>query len=516
VPINTTAILVFALIFAGVTILGFAAAKWRPGNLKMLDEWGLGGRQFGTFVTWFLLGGDIYTAYSFIALPAIVFGAGAIGFFALPYTIICYPLMFLLVPRLWAIARANDYVTAGDFVLGWYGDRWLMLAVAITGIVATMPFIALQLVGIEVVIGAMGLTSTGILGELPLIIAFVILAAFTYTSGLRAPASIAIVKDVLIYITVLTAVIVIPAQLGGFEAIFKAVPQAKLTLSPPTEESYGAYSAYASLALGSAIALFLYPHVLTGSLSAKSVQTLRRNAALLPAYSLLLGLLALMGFMAIASGVDKLPAFATMFKQYGANFAVPALLIYYFPSWFVGLAFAAIAIGALVPAAIMSIAAANLFSRNVYQPFIKRDACSAERETQIAKITSLVIKLGALGFILVLPAKFAIELQLLAGVWISQTFPALIFGLFTRWFNSKALLIGWAAGIIAGTLMVGTMGFQTAVYPLVLFGVKIPGFAALYALALNIAIGVVLSLVMRKSPAHRGWLLERRKPSPRP
>src|SRR6195256_3746821 len=212
--VNSTALIVFVALFGGVTILGFVAAYWRRGDLDLLNEWGLAGRRLGTVITWFLLGGDIYTAYTFIAVPALMFGAGAIGFFALPYTIIVYPLVFLILPRMWAVAHRHGYITAADFVQGRYGNRWLALAVAVTGIVATMPYIALQLLGLQVVIGAMGVPTGGFFGDMPLIVAFVILAAFTYTSGLRAPAMIAVVKDALIYITVLAMVIVIPIELG--------------------------------------------------------------------------------------------------------------------------------------------------------------------------------------------------------------------------------------------------------------------------------------------------------------
>jgi SSS family solute:Na+ symporter len=184
---------------------------------------------------------------------------------------------------------------------------------------------------------------------LPLIIAFVILAAFTYSSGLRAPAAIAIVKDGLIYLTAFTAVIVIPIEFGGYGKIFAAVPAAKLLLAAPGANTTGAYGAYVTLALGSAFALFLYPHSLTGILSANSGHAIRRNAAMLPGYSLMLGLLALIGFMAIAAGVDKLPEYAAGFAAFKNNFAVPALFLHSFPSWFVGIAFAAIGIGALVP-----------------------------------------------------------------------------------------------------------------------------------------------------------------------
>jgi solute:Na+ symporter, SSS family len=350
---NWPALIVFVLLFGFVTVLGFVAARWRRGDLDELHEWGLAGRRLGTIVIWFLLGGDVYTAYTFIAVPALVFGAGAIGFFALPYTIIVYPLVFLILPRMWSVAHKHNYITAGDFVLGRYGSRWLSLAVAVTGIVATMPYIALQLLGIQVVIGAMGVGTTGFYGDLPLIIAFVILAAFTYTSGLRAPAMIAVVKDTLIYVTVLAMVVVIPTQLGGYSKMFALIPPAKVLLTAPSGGNLGQYSAYATLALGSAFALFLYPHTLTGLLSSSGRNVIRRNAAYLPAYSFLLGLLALTGFMALASGVDKMPEFAAQFAQYKSNFAIPALILHSFPGWFAGVAFAAIAIGGLVPAAIM-------------------------------------------------------------------------------------------------------------------------------------------------------------------
>jgi SSS family solute:Na+ symporter len=501
---NWTAIVVFVLLFVFVTWLGFFAARWRKGDLDLLHEWGLGGRRFGTFVTWFLLGGDLYTAYTFIAVPALMFGAGAVGFFAVPYTIMIYPLLYLVFPRLWAVSHRHGYVTSADFVRGRFGNRWLALAVAITGLVATMPYIALQLVGMQVVIGAMGFETTGLLGDLPLIIAFIILAAFTYSSGLRAPAMIAVVKDLLIYITVIAAVIVVPLHLGGYGKVFSAVPPAKLVLATPPAGSWGAWSAYATLALGSAMALFLYPHSLTGILSANGGRAIRRNAALLPAYSLVLGLLALLGFMALALGVAQMPEFAAGFKQYGNNFSVPALFLASFPSWFVGVAFAAIAIGALVPAAIMSIAAANIFTRNIYKEFLHPRATDAE-ESRVAKTASLVVKLGALVFIIFLPLQYAIQLQLLGGIWMIQAFPPVILGLYTRLLNGWALLIGWACGMATGTWMAWTLNFQGAVYAIHVFGITIPGYAALYALVVNLVVSAVLSLVFNlvASDRHR-------------
>jgi SSS family solute:Na+ symporter len=497
-----TATAVFALLFVFVTVLGFIAARWRRGDMDRLDEWGLAGRRFGTIVSWFLLGGDIYTAYTFIAVPALVFGAGAIGFFAVPYTLLIFPFAYVVFPRLWSVAHKHGYITAADFVSGRFGSRSLTLAVALTGILATMPYIALQLVGIEVVVAALGFTAGGLAGEAPLVIAFAILAAYTYNSGLRAPALIALVKDALIYLTVVAAIIVIPMHLGGYGEIFDRIPPAKLLLAPPQGATLGAYSQYATLALGSALALFLYPHSLTGLLSAGSRNVIKRNTALLPAYSVTLALIALLGYMAVAANVQTKTEYAPYFSRYGANFAVPALFLDQFPEWFAGVAFAAIAIGALVPAAIMSIAAANLFTRNIHRDLFNT-ALSGSAEATSAKRVSIVIKIGALAFILFLPLQYAIQLQLLGGIWIIQTFPAIVIGLFTRWFHGRALTLGWVAGMTVGTWMAAVQHFTSSVYPLTIGGFTIPGYAALYSLIVNLAVSAAATLIMNAIGTHR-------------
>ncbi len=508
--VQGVALAIFILLFLAVSVMGFAAVRWRRAeNLAHLDEWGLGGRSFGTWVTWFLLGGDLYTAYTFVAVPALVYGAGALGFFAVPYTIIVYPLVFVVMPRLWSVAHRHGYVTPADFVRGRFDSAGLALAVAVTGIVATMPYIALQLVGIQVVLEAMGVTGSGFARDLPLIIAFLILAAYTYSSGLRAPALIAFVKDILIYLVILVAVIYIPYRLGGYATIFSKA-QAAIAAKPkvanasfiPTTKGY---MPYATLALGSALALFMYPHSITAVLASKDRHVIRRNAAILPAYSLLLGLIALLGYMALAAGIKapRVPG--------GANLAVPLLFRQVFPEWFEGIAFAAIAIGALVPAAIMSIAASNLFTRNIYKAYFRRDATPAQ-ETQVSKLVSLVVKVGAVLIIIFIKTEYALNLQLIGGVLILQTFPAIVFGLYTRWFHRWALLAGWATGIVTGLWMTYTVRnpttgthFGGAVYQWHFFGLNFGVYAALVAFVLNVlvAAGVTLVLHAMQVPAGR-------------
>lgn len=258
----------------------------------------------------------------------------------------------------------------------------------------------------------------------------------------------------------------------------------------------GPMSFYATLAFGSALALMLYPHASTAVLAAKGPNTLRRHWVFLPAYSLMLGLIALLGYLAYASGIARLPDLAPYFERYGPQFAMPGLLLHFFPSWFAGLGFAAVAIGALVPAAIISIAAANLFTRNIYTAYINPH-CSPEKETSLAKLASLFVKFGALLFIVFLPLTYAIQLQLLGGILILQTFPAIVTGIYTRWFDAKALLLGWAAGLAWGIWAASLTGFKTSGYALHIGSLVIPGYIGLYALLVNGVVAIVANVIIR-------------------
>src|SRR4249919_2501596 len=507
---SAVAVSVFVFLFLVVTVMGFAASRWRRADLDSLDEWGLGGRGFGTFIAWFLIGGDLYTAYTFIAVPATLYAGSAVGFFAVPYTIVVYPLIFLFLPRLWSVSHRHGYVTPADFVQGRYGSKTLALAVALTGILATAPYIALQLVGIQSVLEVAGFGGSGgwFVKDLPLFIAFAVLAAYTYSSGLRAPALIAFVKDILIYVVIIVAVVYLPHKLGGWGHIFDSANASFTQFNSDNADAIAAgqaapkgmippptlHWAYASLALGSALALFMYPHSVTGVLSTRNRGVIRRNAALLPAYSFLLGLLALLGFVAVAAGVKVAG------DPPNPQLAVPQLFENEFPPWFAGVGYAAIAIGALVPAAIMSIAAANLFTRNIYRAYFRPDATPSE-EAQVSKIVSLLVKVGALVFVLALSRSFAINLQLLGGVWILQTFPAIVVGLYTRWFHRWAVLAGWAAGMLYGTWTAYGISSPTQSHfggPLASFpGTDTKVYIAAVAFGINVLVTVVLTVAFR-------------------
>jgi SSS family solute:Na+ symporter len=522
-----TELVVFAVLFLAVSVMGFMAARWqRSGTgLDHLDEWGLGGRKFGSWITWFLVGGDLYTAYTFVAVPALLFGAGAVGFYALPYTVVLYPLVFLPVVRMWSVARVHGYVTPADFVRGRYDSPLLALIVAITGLVATMPYIALQLVGLEAVLRTIGLNASGFLGHLPLLIAFVILAVYTYQSGLRAPALIAFVKDILIYLVILVAVIYLPAKLGGWDAIFGAAAKKMATPNPTTGAPTGSILLtannqlqYITLALGSALALFLYPHSITGILSSRGRNVIKRNMVALPAYSFLLGLLALLGYVAIAAGVKPIVNNAT--GRADTNTIIPVLFDTQFGSLFAGIAFAAIGIGALVPAAIMSIAAANLWTRNIYKEYFKRDA-TPQQEARQAKLASLVVKFGAVLFVLAIDPQFSIDLQLIGGVIILQTLPAVAIALYTRWLHRWALVAGWVVGMGYGLYLLWVIpnpangrlhfgGSALTLDKLTVFGwhpfagSPVQIYVGFVALVVNLVVSVLVTLALRAGHVGEG------------
>ena len=440
-------LLVLAVMFVLVGVLGYAASRWRrPDNALLerwgLEEWGLGGRAFGNSMQFFLLGGDLYTAYSFIAVPALVYGTGAAGFYAVAFAVIAYPLVFLTMPRLWSVSHAHGFVSSAEFVRARFGSPTLSALVAITAILATLPYIALQLIGLRVVFETLGIG-----GDVPLTLAFGVLAFFTFNSGLRAPALLSILKDILLVMTVMVLLLWFTVALGGWQHIF-GVASASFAHRPAGEGSIvlppGTQFSYVSLALGSALSNFLYPHTLTGTLAARNRSTVRTGLSTLPAYTLLLGFFGLLGFVAIAAGTRPAGGDVTTI--------LPRLLQTSLNGWSAGLAFAALGISALVPASIMSIGAANLFTRGIYREFINPTA-SPRLETQVSRIASVLAKLAALAVVLLLTPQFAVDLQLTGGVLILQILPAAAVGLHTNWFHRCALIAGTIAGLASGILM---------------------------------------------------------------
>jgi solute:Na+ symporter, SSS family len=512
--VDVGALVAFVVVLLAVPVIGLLVGRRQAGAARFpagpggspagtpyaaapgqgLAEWALAGRRYGAWRTWFLLGGSIFTAYTFVAVPALVYGVGALGFFAVPYAIVVFQLAYLLLPWLRDLAAAHGWVTPADIVRSRYSSPSLAAAVAVTGLLATMPYIALQLLGIGALLTVLGLPENGVLADLALSATFAVLAVGTYRHGVRTPAAIAVLKGVLVFGAV-ALVSMVTLRTTGSGALFGRAgdalagrPQGSLLLTD------GLAGPYVTLAVGSALALMLYPHVLVPAFAARSADVLRRNAIGLLAWTALLAALAVLGLVALGQGV-RVPSGR-------AELAVPVLVHDSLPPVLAGIALGAIGIGALVPAAVMSIGAASTFASNIYLEYVNPTALPGQ-VTQVAKIVSVVVKVGALAFVFGLRSQDAITLQLLGGVWILQTLPAVVIGLRWRWPHRYALLAGLMFGVTIGTVLVAAQGF-VAVTRIDVGGLHVGVYAGLVALTANLLVAILLTPVLDRAAVPRG------------
>ncbi|MEM3851652.1 MAG: hypothetical protein QXP70_01485 [Methanomassiliicoccales archaeon] len=480
-------IVVFLVLFVIFALLGFLASRWRKGDLRELGQWALAGRRLGPYLAWFLVGGDLYTAYTFIAIPSAAFGKGSIYNYATPYVMTTFAIAMVTMVTLWKMSRRKNYITGVDFVKDRFNSRTLAIAMALTGIVAELPYIALQIVGMKAVLQVMlapYFTSITGVSEIALIISFIVLAAFTFVSGLRGATLTAVMKDVIILVSVAVVIIYVPLTIkGGFSTAFHAASVAKAKISyavlPSTE-----INAYISLFIMSALTLYFYPHAINGVLSSRDLKTIRFSTAMLPLYGLGLFLLTLFGVLIFA-----VPSALSSIHGNG-SLVVPALISATMPSWFTGFAFLGIFIGGLVPAAIMAISQANLLTRNIIKEFAPR--LKPSTETSIVKWASVVFKFLALGFVFLVSPTYSVSLQLLGGVFIAQTLPSMMLGLYDKHFLNKwALFVGWIAGMGSGIWFMEVANHFSILSSALM---KTP-FGLLYVAASSLAINLFVSYV---------------------
>ncbi|MGL5808521.1 MAG: sodium:solute symporter family protein [Nocardioides sp.] len=473
--------------FAGVLLWGTVVSTFAIGRRtaegEEFLEWSVAGRSYGALMTWFLVGGSIFTAYTFVAVPARVFSVGAFGFFAVPYVVIVIPVAAVVLPWLWRLCTEHGWLTPADIARDRFDSPWLGFAVAATGILATMPYIALQLLGISTLLSVMGVPSRGVAADVALTITFGVLAVGTFRHGMRAPGAVAVLKAVVSFaVAALLATTVIRLS-GGLPTLFDRVAGVESAPGFSLLLPEGTAVAYSTLAVGSALALLLYPHVLLPTLAARSERVVQRAVPFLLLWSALLGLLALLGLTVGAMGVRIDPT--------RSDLALPGLVRGLFDPAISGVLLAALGIGALVPAAVMSIACAVTFASNVYVEFVNPTAIPSQ-VTRVAKWVSVLVKLGALAFVVGLRSQDAITLQLLGGVWILQTLPAVWLGLKWRWPHRAGVLAGLAAGVVVGTWLVVVNGF-IATANLQVAGYQVSVYSGLLALAVNLVTMVLVT-----------------------
>ena len=468
-----TALITTAIIILLVIFVGFYAGRKKESR-NSIEEWSIGGRNFGGLLIWFLVGADIYTAYTFLGLTGYGYSLGAAAFFAVPYVVLAYPIAYFVLPRIWEYAAKHHLTTLADFARERFQSRTIGVLVALTGIIFLIPYIDLQLsgiIGVAEVAGKGSFANPHAVGVAALIISFVLVAGYTYFSGLRAPAWTALIKDGLVWIVMLVMVISIPFILFGswgsmFHTAIAKYPQ-MLTLHSGAHDSWW----FMSSALISALALFMWPHASTGALSSKSADILRKNAVFLPFYNILLFFITFLGIIAYM----VLPHLAS--KGY-ANVILLHLIHHTYHNGIIqGFMYATVALASLVPASIMVLAASNLFATNVLKDWLV-PSMSENSRTLTARWFVFVMTALALVFGLLFPNQL-ISLQLEGTSGMVQIIPAIALSLFWKRLSNSAVVIGLLGGI--------------AFVFLNHFAFHLPGYDGFWGLLVNLVLVLILN-----------------------
>ncbi|UOF89081.1 sodium:solute symporter [Fodinisporobacter ferrooxydans] len=439
---NVTALLVTTFIVLTVVLIGFLAGR-NKASRSSVEEWSVGGRRLGSLFVWFLIGADVYTAYTFLGLTSTAFTGGSIAFFATPYVVLAYPLAYFFLPKLWKVANVHKFTTLADYIKGRFDSKLMSLFIAINGVLMLIPYIDLQLSGIQYTLKVAG---TGYINvTFVVIVSFLLVAFYTFFSGIKAPTYTAIFKDIMVWVVMLFMVVSLPMMHFGSwgNMIQVAVEKAPKMMALPTSGPKGMLW-FSTAALISALALFMWPHTVTGTFSSKSAESLRKNAIVLPFYNIVLMLVTFLGitaYLVVPKGTDPRLAFLTLIHMsYGGVVQ--------------GLAYSTIALASLVPCSIMAIGASNLFANNIYRDFMNPKAEGAHL-TKVTRYMVFVVIGMALLFGLMFPTAL-VSLQLMGVSGIVQVFPAVVFSLYWRNLSREAAFSGFIAGMVTVFIVYAT------------------------------------------------------------
>ncbi len=473
---NLTALIITSVIVLMVIGVGFFAGRSKESR-SSVEEWSVGGRRLGSLFVWFLIGADVYTAYTFLGLTSSAYTGGSIAFFATPYVVLAYPLAYFFLPKIWKVGKTHNYTTLADYIKGRFDSKLFSVLIAINGVLMLIPYIDLQLSGIQDTLRVAG---TGYINiTFVVVVSFLLVAFYTFFAGIKAPTYTAIVKDILVWVIMLYMVVTIPMiQFGSWGSMMQAaITQAPDKLTLPTSGPKGMLW-FSTAALISAMALFMWPHTATGVFSSKSGASLRKNAIVLPFYNIVLMLVTFLGiaaFLVIPKGTDPRFAFLELIRtSYGGTMQ--------------GFAYSTIALASLVPASIMAIGASSLFANNIYRDMINPKA-SSKRMTLVTRYMVFVVIGLALLFGLLFPNAL-ISLQLMGVSGIVQIFPAVVFSLYWRKLSKEAALSGFIAGMVVVFTLYAT--HQS-------FGV----YEGFWGLVVNILVLVVLNPIFAKKAEGR-------------
>ncbi|WP_409180968.1 sodium:solute symporter [Amycolatopsis sp. VS8301801F10] len=480
---NAGAVVALAVVALAVAI-GLAAR----GRKQMdLEQWTVAGRSYGTLLFWVLAAGETYSTFTYLGASGFAYANGGAAFYIAGYGTCAFVLSYFFLPPLWRYAKKHNLVTQADFFTHRFRSPWFGALTAIVGVAFMIPYIEAQLLGLGQIVE----TTTGIHRVPSMVLAVVLIAVFVYASGMKAAAWVSVLKDILLIGTVLVVGIAIPVHyFGGFGHLIDTVQaQHPGFLGVPAPGSPLGVPWMMSTLLVTSAAFFMFPHALAAMYTAKSEQTIRRNAIYLPLYQILIALTLFVGFAAVLV-VPGLKGSAT-------NGALLSLTVKTMPSWVVGLVGGAGALAAIVPISLLLLQSATLLARNVYQGVL-RPKTTELGVFRLSRALVVVVTAVALVFAVFQPALL-VNLLLTGQNGVSQFFPAIVLGLVWR----RLTKAGAATGLVVGVAIVA---WTVLASKNTLWGLN-PG---LLAIVVNVVltVGVSLATSQRREPAVRAEAAE--------
>jgi SSS family solute:Na+ symporter len=430
-------------IIFGIVIVGSAVGFLARFRRKMdLEQWTVGGRGFGLVLVWLLMAGEIYTTFTFLGASGWAYSRGAPILFNLAQAPLMYVVSFFILPLIWEVGRRYRLQTQADFFQVRYASTYLAAFVALVGVLCLIPYLQLQLAGLGLIVEV---ASFGGIHRTPaMITAFALVAGFVFASGVRGVAWVCVIKDVLLLCTAVFIGIGVPhIYFGGVGPMFAALARthpAHLVMPGATKNLGHAW--FVSTVLMTSLTFYMWPHYFAASFTARSGKILRRNAVLMPLYSITTPLMLFVGL----SAVLVLPGLRD------GDLSLLTMVRKTFPAWFLGVVGGAGALTAMVAAAIQLLTGATLYAKNLFRPMLA-PGMSDQMVAMIAKIMVLVLTLGAL-VLAVYSSVSLVSLMLLGFAGVAQLFPGVVLGLYSRRVTTPGVFVGMAAGLcLAAFLM---------------------------------------------------------------
>ncbi len=430
-PSTVSLTTIFAIVSMGAAI-GFLAGVHRKMDL---EQWTVGGRGFGAVLMYLLMAGEVYTTFSFLGASGWAYSRGGPTLYIMAYLTLAYVISFFILPQVWEVGRKYGMQTQSDFFSKRYGNKYLAGFVCVVGIACFIPYLQLQITGLGIIVS---IASFDGIGRTPaMAVSVVLLVAFVFASGVRAVAWVSVLKDVLMVFAAVTIGIGIPyIHFGGIAPMFAALAHSRPAhLTMPGATANLGHTWYISTVLLTSLGFYMWPHAFGAAFTAKSGDILRRNAVVMPLYTITLAFIFIVGFTAVL----VVPGLSN------GDLSLLTIVRKSFPPWFLGVIGGAGALTAMVPAAIFILTAATLFAKNLYRP-IFAPAMSDDQVAKLARVMVVVLGLISLLFAIYRSATL-VGLLLTGYAGVTQFFPGVVLGLYWKRVTTPAVFAGMIAGV---------------------------------------------------------------------